>query len=130
MLLCVLIHWVVFVVIFRDDFSKFLQSFIVFVMRKGVTIRNPKTDSNSEFGCPNTAEERERCARGTSKAIGQACCPRVSHVCHTWRTPLCPRVPHVEGDVSLFDWSLNSISSPSLFPPYIFEIPCRILYNL
>ena len=93
-LLFVLIRWVVFVVIFRDEFSTIYQSFIVFVMHEGVMIRNPKTDSKSEFRCPNTAKERERCARGAPWP--STCGGRVPH------GPACPlvscgtRTPHGE----------------------------------
>ena len=95
-LLFVLIRWVVFVIVFRDELSTIFQSFIVVVMREGVTVCNPKTDSNSEFGYPNTAEERERCAR---RSLGQKPSkgwPRVDHVCHTARAPLWPRVAHAD----------------------------------
>ena len=88
MLLCILIRWVVFVVIFRDEFSTICQSFIVFIVRKGVIICNLKMDLKSEFGCPNTAEERERCA-------GEAPWPpRVEAVCHTGQPALWSRVAH------------------------------------
>ena len=59
-----------FVVVFRDEFSTICQSFVVFIVREGVMIRNPKTDSKSEFGGPNTVEERARCARGAAMAVG------------------------------------------------------------
>ena len=56
--------WIVaktfFVFMYRVEFSTFCQSFIVILVHKGVMVHNPKTDSNSEFGCSNTAEERER----------------------------------------------------------------------
>ena len=72
-----------FVIVFRDKFSTFYQSFIVFVVREGVTVCNPKTDSNSEFGGPNTAEERERCAGEAWWPKAMARLPRVEAVCHT-----------------------------------------------
>ena len=56
MLLYVLICCVVFVFVFQVKFSISYQSFIVFIVREGVMVCNLKTDSNSEFGCPNTAE--------------------------------------------------------------------------
>ncbi|KAK4844040.1 hypothetical protein QYF36_015659 [Acer negundo] len=71
--------------------SKHYVSFVVFVVREGVTIRNPKMDSKSEFGGPNTAKEREQSAKGPSKANDQAWC----HVCHTASMALYPRVPHM-----------------------------------
>ena len=88
MLLFVLIRWVVFVVIFRDEVSTICQSFIVFIVREGFMIRNSKTDSKSEFGCSNTAEESERCA-------GEAPWPPcVEAVCHTGQPALWSRVAH------------------------------------
>ena len=94
MLLCVLIRWVDFVVVFRYDFSTFLKSFIVVVVREGVMVCNPKTDSNSEFGGPKTVEERVGCAWGKNGQNAIAWCPRVSHVSHTWTDSLCPHVAH------------------------------------
>ena len=88
-------RWVVFVVVFWDEFSTIFQSFIVFVMREGVTVRNLKTDSNSEFGCPNTAEERERCAR---RLLGQKPSkgwPRVPHGQSSSLATCGTRWPHV-----------------------------------
>ena len=72
MLLCILIRWVVFIVIFQDEFSTFCQSFIVFIVHEGVTVCNPKMDSNSEFGGPNMVEECGRCAREVCMAKGHA----------------------------------------------------------
>ena len=51
-------------------------------------IRNLKTDLKSEFGCPNTAEERESCAGGVPWP------PRVEAVCHTAQHALWSRVAH------------------------------------
>ena len=96
MLLCILIRWVVFVVNFRDEFSTICQSFIVFVMREGVTVRNLKTDSNSEFGWPNTVEERARCARGASWPKATTCGPRVPHGPASSLATCGTRWPHVE----------------------------------
>ena len=60
--------------------------------------RNPKTDSNSEFGCPNTAEERERCAGEAPWPLGLGmatpCGGRVEAVCHTAQPALWSRVAH------------------------------------
>ena len=77
-LLFVLIRWVVFVVVFQDEFSTICQSFIVFVVREGVIV-HPKMDSNSEFGCPYKAEERERCAREFAR-------PKAKQGGHVWTT--------------------------------------------
>ena len=63
-------------------------------MHEGVTIRNPKTDSKSEFGCPNTAEERERCAGEVGGQKAKAWLPRVEAVCHTAQPALWPHVAH------------------------------------
>ena len=120
-LLFVLIRWVVFVLIFRDEFSTICQSFIVFVVREGVTIRNPQMDSKSEFGCPNTAEERERCAGGVPWP------PRVEAVCHTAQHALWSRVAHTPHMGTRLVWLVfvgqKCPSSPSfkclLFPPFL-----------
>ena len=119
MLLYILIRWVVFVVIFWDEFSTVCQSFIVFIMHEGVIVRNPKTDSNSEFGCPNTAEERERCARGCS-AKGQA---KGGHVCHTARAPLWPRVAHAGHTWAVWCPSKIWTILPLIFPPQMVSLP-------
>ena len=75
MLLCILIRWVVFDIVFRDDFSTFLQSFLVVVVHMGVMIRNPKTDLKLEFGGPKTVEERVGCARGQVRPKWPTLCP-------------------------------------------------------
>ena len=79
-------------------------------MCERVMIHNPKIDSKLEFEGPDTAEERERCARGASMANGQAWWPRVEAVCHKARAPLCPCVAHAplvaRGDVGARDWSV------------------------
>ncbi|KAK1556253.1 hypothetical protein Q3G72_001553 [Acer saccharum] len=74
--------------------EKKLKSFLVFVVHEGVTVPNLKTDSNSEFGCSNTAEERERCAREARLADGQTWKPRAGHMAHTASMAFWPRVPH------------------------------------
>ena len=51
-------------------------------------ICNPKTDSKSEFGGPNTAEERERSVRGASEAFRPSLCPRVAQV-ESSSLPMC-----------------------------------------
>ena len=58
-------------------------------------ISNPKIDSKSEFGGPDTAEERERSARGTSEANGQTCWPRVPHGQHGSLPTCATRGPHM-----------------------------------
>ena len=63
-------------------------------MREGVTIRNPKMDSKSEFGCPNTAEERERCTGEAPWPKAMAWPPRVEAVCHTAQPALWSCVAH------------------------------------
>ena len=94
-LLFILIRWVVFVVVFRDEFSTICQSFIVFIVREGVTVCNLKTDSNSEFGWPNTVEERTRCARGASWPKATTCGPRVPHGPASSLATCGTRWPHV-----------------------------------
>ena len=60
-------------------------------MREGVTVRNSKTDSNSKFGCLNTAEERERCVGEASMAEGHGLAtPWGGRVTHGQTTPLVP----------------------------------------
>jgi hypothetical protein len=59
-------------------------------------ICNPKTDSKSVLGGPDTTEDRERSAGGTSKANGQACWPRVPHGQHGPLPTCATRGPHVE----------------------------------
>ncbi|KAK1571671.1 hypothetical protein Q3G72_021073 [Acer saccharum] len=71
-LLYVLIRKVVFVVVFQDEFSTFCQSFIIVVVREGVTIRNPKTYLKSEVKGPDTIEERKWSAKEACLANGQA----------------------------------------------------------
>ena len=103
-LVFVLIRWVVFVVIFWDEFSTFCQSFIVFVVREGVMIRNQKTDLKSEFGGPNTVEERERCAREATMAKGHGMASRVEAVGSTGQPALWSRVAHVPHMGSRLMW--------------------------
>ena len=110
MLLFVLINWVVFVVIFRDEFSPIYQSFKVIFVHEEVTVSNLKTDSNSEFGCPNTAEECERCAGEAPWPLGLGmatpCGGRVTHCQTSPLVPCGPCAPHGgEADVASFYWS-------------------------
>ena len=132
-LLCILIRWVDFIVFFREDFSTIFQSFVVVVVREGVMVRNPKTDSKSEFGCPRYGWRTWGSAREASMAKGHAlattCGARGTHGQSTPLVPCGPRAPH-----GVLTWqpligSRHPLSSPSLFPPFIFEIPSRILYN-
>ena len=108
--LCILIHWVVFIVIFRDEFSTICQIFIVFVVREGVMVRNPKMDSNLEFGGPNTVEERDRYTRGVCMAKGHAlatmCGARGTHGQSSPLVPWATRAPHGDYDVVTSDWLL------------------------
>ena len=77
-------------------------------------IRNLKTDLKSEFGGPNTAKERERCAGELARPSGQAWPSRVGAVGPTAREPLWSRVAHAPptgmGDVATSDWPKNSLS--------------------
>ena len=68
-LLFVLIRWVDFIIIFRDDFSTIFQSFVVVVVREGVMIRNPQMDLKSEFGCPRYGWRTWECAREARVAM-------------------------------------------------------------
>ena len=133
MLLCILIRWVVFDVVFRDDFSIFLQSFLVIVVRTGVTIVNPKTDSKSEFGGPKTVEERLGCAWGKNGQKAIAWWPREPHVDRIPLSTCGPHGPHVghqqRGQFGHFD-SLFFLSLKFPFPSHLFsrrksEIPYR-----
>ena len=79
-------------------------------MCEGVTIHNLKTDSKSEYGGPNTAEEREQRARKARLAIDQplvaTCATRgeqsSAHVCHTQST--------CGADMASFGWLISSLS--------------------
>ena len=106
-------------------------------MRKRVTVRNPKTDSNSEFGCPNTAEERERCARGCS-AKGQAKGCHVWTTCatrpellsgHVWHTLATRGLSDVPLKVGQFCPS-SSLLKWSLFPPIFHNLKNTKIWNL
>ena len=63
-------------------------------------IHNPKTDSKSEFGGLDKAEEREWIARGARLAISQPLCamcgPRVAQGQSNSLPTCATRVPHVE----------------------------------
>ena len=111
-LLCILIRWVDFIIIFQDDFSTIFQIFVVVVVREGVMVRNPKTDSKSEFGCPRYGWRTWECARGARVAmrprvplpVGEAvphgqgpslvpCGPRAPHGRVTWLMVIGPEKP-------------------------------------
>ena len=142
-LLCILIHWVDFVVVFRDDFSTICQSFVVIVLSEGVTIRNPKMNPKSKFGCPNTAEECEKSVWGTCMAKGHAlattCGGRVPHGQSTPLVSCATRTPHGVCEVAASNWvifvpSLNH--SNMIFLPSKHNLKkifkrkfCRILHD-
>ena len=92
MLLFVLIRWVDFIFIFRDDFSTIFQSCIVFIVHEGVTIWNPKTYSKSEFGCLRYGWRTWECAREVRVAKR----PRVPL---PWGRPWGPRPGTLSGPV-------------------------------
>ena len=115
-LLFILICWVVFVVVFRDEFSTFCQSFVVVFVRERVTIRNPKTDSYFEdrfeirvwrprYG-RRTRAKRERSKQGQRPSLEATCGTRPevlsAHVCHT--------CPTWADDMAACDWSVFSLS--------------------
>ena len=58
-------------------------------------VRNPKKDSNSEFGCPYTAKERERCERELARPKAKQGGPRVPHGQSPSLPPCGTRAPHV-----------------------------------
>ena len=99
MLLFVLIYCVDFIVGFRDDFSTIFQSCIVVVVREGVTVRNPKTDSKSEFGRPRYGPKNRGSARETKRPKGPCMvatwAPREPHVDRGPLSTCGPRGPHV-----------------------------------
>ena len=68
--LYVLLHCVDFIDDFRDDFSIVFQSCIVVFVRERVTVRNLKTDSNSEFGRPRYGPTNQGSAREDSPGRG------------------------------------------------------------
>ena len=61
---------------YRTCFSSFRfpyffhESFVDVHVREGVTVHNPKTDSNSEFGDRRTVKKCERCAKGCYRIKG------------------------------------------------------------
>ena len=123
MLFFVLIRWVDFIVVFRDDFSTIFQICVVVVVREGVTVHNPKTDSKSEFGCPSYGWRMWECARevrvaerprGPRRDGG-----RGPHGQRGSLAPCGPRAPHElgwHGHSWLAHFSL--LSPPFYFPPF------------
>ena len=111
MLLCFLIRSVVFIVIFRDDFSAFCQSFIVVVVREGVTVRNLKRirirSSDARILLKNARGAREK--QAWPKAIAWP--PRGEAVGPVARPALWSRGPHVppHGDWVTWPLSIGSI---------------------
>ena len=94
MLLFVLIFCVDFIIGFRDDFSTVFQSCIVVFVCERVTIRNPKTDSNSEFGCSRYGPTNRECAGEDSPGRGPHGLAVVEAVGPTGKGALCSRGPH------------------------------------
>ena len=92
--LFVLIRWVDFIDDFRDDFSTVFQSCIVIVVRERVTVRNPETDSNSEFGRPRYGPTNRGSAREDSPGRGPHGLAVVEAVGPTAWSSLCSRVGH------------------------------------
>ena len=130
-LLYVLIRSVVFVIVYRVEFITFCQSFIVFLVREGVTVRNLKTDSNSELEAwirPKNvrgAQGRQALAKGhfgrSPWGAREAHGPHtpIPHEAHTplmgwWcgSLPLAMKIPSLSPSLSL---SLLNINFPSHF---------------
>ena len=98
MLLFVLICCVVFIVGFRDDISTIFQIWVVVVVREGVTVRNPKTDSKSEVGCSRYGATN----RGSTREM---CKSRVA----TWPARVGGRGPHGQGSL-LLPWAPRALN--------------------
>ena len=123
MLLFVLICCVDFIVGFRDDFSAIFQSWVVVVVvvREGVTVHNPKTDSKSEVECSRYGLKIWRGAREELES-------RVA----TWPARVGGRGPHAPptGWWRGGSWFARKISpfppfKPTSFPPHL----CNFLKN-
>ena len=93
-------------------------------MREGVTVHNLKTkmNLNSEFGGPNTVEERGRCARGwpcLGHPVGSPWDPRPEQpfvpMGHTRPTQECDVAASDSVEASL----LEILLKPSSFPPFL-----------
>ncbi|KAK1571006.1 hypothetical protein Q3G72_010438 [Acer saccharum] len=92
--LYVLLRCVVFIDDFRDDFSTVFQSCIVVFVCERVTVRNPKTDSNSEFGRSRYGPTNRECAGEDSPGRGPHGLAVVEAVGPTAWSPFCSRVGH------------------------------------
>ena len=129
-----------FVVVFRDEFLTICQSFVVVVVCEGVMVCNPKIDSNSEFECLNTAEERKRCAGEApwplSLGMATPCGGRVPHGPTSPLVPCGTRAPNMDWAGVAYFCCTKMPFSPLPFkcfhlPPFVlkkkkFEIPSRI----
>ena len=119
MLLCILIRWVVFIVIFRDEFPTFCQRFLVFVMRERFMVRNPK--NGFEFGVRmpvygwRTREVREGACSAKGQARRTTCATQPESLsAPMWHT--CPTQDVWRGTFWLaFESPLFSISFPSIY---------------
>ncbi|KAK0579169.1 hypothetical protein LWI29_022147 [Acer saccharum] len=92
--LYVLLRCVDFIDDFRDDFSTVFQSCIVVFVCERVTVRNPKTDSNSEFGRSRYGLTNRECAGEDSPGRGPHGLAVVEAVGPTAWSPFCSRVGH------------------------------------
>ncbi|KAK0605454.1 hypothetical protein LWI29_027051 [Acer saccharum] len=92
--LYVLLRCVDFIDDFRDDFSTVFQSCIVVFVCERVTVRNPKTDSNSEFGRSSYGPTNRECAGEDSPGRGPHGLAVVEAVGPTAWSPFCSRVGH------------------------------------
>ena len=95
--LFVLIRWVDFIDDFRDDFSTVFQSCVVVIVRERVTVRNPETDSNSEFGRPRYGPTNRGSAREDSPGRGPHGLAVVEDGLEQPLLPCGPRAPHGQG---------------------------------
>ena len=111
-LLFVLIRWVDFIVIFRDDFSTIFQSCVVFVVHERVTVRNPKTDSKSEFGYPRYGWRTEGACERSGWPWGRPWAPRPEGL----SAPVRPTRPYGLGWCGLTWLARNPFSLLLLFP--------------
>ena len=90
----VLLRCVDFIDDFRDDFSTVFQSCIVVIVHERVMVRNPKMDSNSEFGRPRYGPTNRGSAREDSPGRGPQGLAVVEAVGPTAWSSLCSRVGH------------------------------------
>ena len=88
-------------------------------MRERVTVRNQKTDSKSEFGCPRYGLKNRGSAREGLLAVREAVGP-------TAKGALYPREAHAPptawGDVASHHWPILTLLSP----PYIFPLSLHL----